>query len=67
MTKMSIFTNCKKYQNPTPPVHHVFILDNCLFCSLLPTKDEKTHMKISKTGGEVTADKNCQNEFIALI
>ena len=25
-------------------------------------------MKISKTGGgEVTADKNCQNEFIALI
>ena len=31
-------------------------------------KMKNTHMKISKTGGgEVTADKNCQNEFIALI
>ena len=60
-------TTVQKNQISTPPVHLVFIFDNCLFCSLLPTKDEKTHMKISKTGGEVTADKNCQNEFIALI
>ena len=62
-------TTDKKYQNPIPPVHHVFILDNCLYCSLLPTKDEKHTYENQQDWrrGEVTADKNCQNEFIALI